>query len=99
MRLQDIMFCLTLLIDSSIDGHVRIWDFKSYPPAALCSLTQEKEVWSISWKPVASSTSRAQAMNGMMTAATQSAQAASAFVTGGADGRVRWYRSAGGSAV
>ncbi|PWN35762.1 WD40 repeat-like protein [Meira miltonrushii] len=101
-----------IVATSSIDGRVRIWDFKNPATQALCNIKQDKDIYAIEWKPVARDeaddrnatqerpSKRCKTVpisNSAMTAAAQSAKTASMFVTAGADGKVRWYRMAGGN--
>lgn len=61
----------------SADKTIKVWDIAAR--AAVSTIQDTGEVWSVSWRPQA-------------TAGT-----AGAFVTGGEDGVVRWWRSAGAS--
>ncbi|KAG1896421.1 WD40-repeat-containing domain protein [Suillus fuscotomentosus] len=65
-----------LAASGSADKTIKVWDLSAR--AAVSTLQESGEVWSIAWspKPPASGT-------------------AGAFITGGQDGHVRWWRSAG----
>lgn len=88
---------------------MRIWDFKNPSTQALCNIKQEKDIYAIEWKPIcideqedsqerpAKRCKTVPISSRAMTAAAQSAKTASMFVTAGADGKVRWYRMAGGN--
>ncbi|KAI0746907.1 WD repeat-containing protein 61 [Daedaleopsis nitida] len=65
-----------LAVSGSADKTVKVWDIAAR--AAVSTIQDQGEVWSVSWrpKPPAHGT-------------------AGAYVTGGEDGLVRWWRSAG----
>ncbi|KAJ7595039.1 WD repeat-containing protein 61 [Mycena floridula] len=65
-----------LALSGSADKTVKVWDIGAR--AAVSTIQDTGEVWSVSWRP----TAPAPGMNG-------------AFVTGGEDGVVRWWRGAG----
>lgn len=61
---------------SSADKTIKVWDLAAR--AAVSTIQDTDQVWSVSWRPQP-------AANG----------SAGAFVSGGEDGVVRWWRSAG----
>ena len=65
-----------LAVSGSADKTTKVWDIAAR--AAVSTVQEQGEVWSVSWrpKPPAHGT-------------------AGAYVTGGEDGAVRWWRSAG----
>lgn len=62
----------------SADKTIKVWDISAR--AAVSTVPDTGEVWSVSWRPKPSP-------NG----------SAGAFVSGGEDGVVRWWRAAGAS--
>jgi len=65
---------------SSADKTIKVWDIAAR--AAVSTVQDTGEVWSVSWRPLAP----AAGSNG-------------AFVSGGEDGVVRWWRGAGGGSI
>ncbi|KAI0053797.1 WD repeat-containing protein 61 [Auriscalpium vulgare] len=64
-----------LALSGSADKTVKVWDLAAR--AAVSTVQETGEVWSVSWQP------------------SSAAGSGAAFVTGGEDGIVRWYRAAG----
>lgn len=67
-----------LYAHSSSDKTIKVWDISAR--AAVSTVQDNGEVWSVAWRRTLSS-------NG----------SAGAFVSGGDDGVVRWWRAAGTS--
>ena len=65
-----------LAVSGSSDKTVKVWDIGAR--AAVSTVQDQAEVWSVSWRPK-----------------PPPHGTAGAYVTGGEDGTVRWYRSAG----
>jgi WD repeat-containing protein 61 len=61
----------------SADKTIKVWDIAAR--AAVSTVQDTGEVWSVSWRPK-----------------PPAVGTAGAFVSGGEDGVVRWWRSAGG---
>lgn len=68
-----------LALSGSADKSIRVWDIGAR--AAVSSIQDTGEVWSVSWRPKPPA---------------PGSGGAGAFVTGGEDGIVRWWRGAGG---
>jgi len=68
----------TVPIYSSADKTIKVWDIGAR--AAVSTVADTGEVWSVSWRP------KPPALG-----------TAGAFVTGGEDGVVKWWRGAGAS--
>ncbi|KII94561.1 hypothetical protein PLICRDRAFT_33361 [Plicaturopsis crispa FD-325 SS-3] len=64
-----------LALSGSADKTIKVWDIAAR--AAVSNIQDTNEVWSVSWRPRASTIG------------------AGAFVTGGEDGMVKWWRAAG----
>ncbi|KAJ7639146.1 WD repeat-containing protein 61 [Roridomyces roridus] len=64
-----------LALSGSADKSIKVWDIGAR--AAVSTVQDSGEVWSVSWRP------------------KPSAGGAGAFVSGGEDGTVRWWRGAG----
>lgn len=60
----------------SADKTVKVWDIAAR--AAVSTIQDTGEVWSVSWRPQ-----------------VPAAGSAGAFVSGGEDGTIKWWRSAG----
>jgi len=67
-----------LALSGSADKTMKVWDLSAR--AAVSTIQDTGEVWSVSWRPRVPSTG-----------------SAGAFLSGGEDGCVRWWRSAGTS--
>lgn len=67
----------------SADKSIRVWDLAA-TRSALSIVTEPAEIWSVGWRYPTGEP-------GVLVGAGGSA----GFVSGSADGRVRWYRSAG----
>ncbi|THH08235.1 hypothetical protein EW145_g2850 [Phellinidium pouzarii] len=67
-----------LALSGSADKTIKVWDIGAR--AAVSTIQDTGEVWSVSWRPQAPAPGTA-----------------GAFVTGGEDGFVKWWRSAGAS--
>jgi len=65
-----------LALSGSADKTIKVWDLSAR--AAVSTMQDSGEVWSVSWRPRPSGNN-----------------SAGAFVSGGEDGRVRWWRAAG----
>jgi len=65
-----------LAVSGGLDKTIKVWDLSAR--AAVSTVQETGEVWSVSWRPQP-------AAHG----------SAGAFVSGGEDGCVRWWRSAG----
>jgi len=65
-----------LAVSGSLDKTIKVWDLSAR--AAVSTIQDTGEVWSVSWRPLPSAHG-----------------SAGAFVSGGEDGCVRWWRSAG----
>lgn len=68
---------LAFLCDRSADKTIKVWDIASR--AAVSTVQDTGEVWSVSWRPT-----------------PPAPGSVGAFVSGGDDGVVRWWRGAGG---
>jgi len=66
-----------LALSGSADKTIKVWDLAAR--AAVSTIQDTGEVWSVSWRPRASPSG-----------------SSGAFVSGGEDGIVRWWRGAGG---
>ncbi|KAG6917564.1 hypothetical protein DXG01_002033 [Tephrocybe rancida] len=64
-------------LSGSADKSIKIWDIGAR--AAVSTIQDTGEVWSVSWRPKAPTPGTV-----------------GAFVSGGEDGTVRWWRGAGG---
>ena len=67
---------ILFIVYSSADKTIKVWDIGAR--AAVSTIQDSSDVWSVSWRP------RPAAQG-----------SAGAFVTGGEDGTLRWWRSAG----
>jgi WD repeat-containing protein 61 len=67
---------LRLYLCSSADKSIKVWDIGAR--AAVSTIQESGEVWSVCWRPKVSV-----------------ASSAGAFVSGGEDGVVKWWRAAG----
>ncbi|KAG6811593.1 hypothetical protein H0H92_006716 [Tricholoma furcatifolium] len=65
-------------LSGSADKTIKVWDIGAR--AAVSTMQDTGEVWSVSWRPLPAPTG-----------------SVGAFVTGGEDGTVRWWRGAGGA--
>ncbi|KAH0840378.1 WD40-repeat-containing domain protein [Lanmaoa asiatica] len=65
-----------LAVSGSADKSIKVWDLAAR--AAVSTIQESGEVWSVAWRPKPAPTG-----------------SAGAFVSGGEDGLVRWWRSAG----
>jgi len=63
-------------MNRSADKSIKVWDLAAR--AAVCTIQDTGEVWSVSWRPTLSGNNPT-----------------GAFVTGGEDGIVRWWKGAG----
>ncbi|KIJ57269.1 hypothetical protein M422DRAFT_57612 [Sphaerobolus stellatus SS14] len=64
-----------LALSGSADRTIKVWDLGAR--AAVSTIQEQNEVWSVSWKPKPATTGPG------------------AFVSGGEDGSVKWWRGAG----
>lgn len=80
---------LKYLSVSNINRTIKLWDLKTFTKPILTLRDQSREVWSVAWRPqpVRSST----AIEGI----AGSTLSSGAFVSGGADGTLRFYRGTG----
>ncbi|GAA97560.1 uncharacterized protein L969DRAFT_83860 [Mixia osmundae IAM 14324] len=78
-----------LLASGSVDGTIKIWDLHM-PGSALTTIQdQKRDVWALAWRPdPPQPDAQVQGISG-------SRLGGGNFVSGGADGALRWYRSAG----
>lgn len=75
-HIMNLTFVLTGMIYSSADRTIKVWDLTAR--AAVSTIQDTGEVWSVSWRPKPSGNN-----------------SAGAFISGGEDGHVRWWRAAG----
>ncbi|KIJ10982.1 hypothetical protein PAXINDRAFT_164197 [Paxillus involutus ATCC 200175] len=68
-----------LAVSGSADKSIKVWDLAAR--AAVSTIQEPGEVWSVAWRPKPAPVG-----------------SAGAFVSGGQDGHVRWWRSAGSGA-
>ncbi|KAN0061061.1 Ski complex subunit Rec14 [Thecaphora frezii] len=94
-----------IVATASTDRTIKLWDLAVTPKSCVCTCTELDEVWCLDWKPSPSRTETSQShpQQQLQDAASAARNATamgglgqgSKFVTGGQDGKVRWYRSAG----
>ncbi|EPQ28387.1 uncharacterized protein PFL1_04214 [Pseudozyma flocculosa PF-1] len=105
--IMDVKSCPTaqgrIVATSSTDRTIKLWDLAVTPKSCVCTCTELDEVWCIDWRPTPPLRGGQEERGGdrsVWTATTASTSTGglgqgSKFVTGGHDGRVRMYRSAG----
>ncbi|KAF4619728.1 hypothetical protein D9613_004714 [Agrocybe pediades] len=83
-------------LSGSADKTIKVWDIAAR--ACVSTVQDTSEVWAVSWRPKGSSTSGSAAAgaNGAANGAG-AGTGAGAFVSGGEDGVVKWWRGAGGA--
>ncbi|KAF9545471.1 WD repeat-containing protein 61 [Agrocybe pediades] len=77
-------------LSGSADKTIKVWDIAAR--ACVSTMQDTSEVWAVSWRPKAGSA--AAGPNGAVNGA---GAGTGAFVSGGEDGVVKWWRGAGGA--
>lgn len=77
----------TCMAHRTSHNEVLIWDLADKQKSCVSSISKSMPIWAVSWRP--------QEMRDDVTAALQHTMPGSAFVAGGEEGLVHWYRNAG----